>query len=106
LFYSVGHVSVDESSAVDSAATNQALPTTPTKKYLRCKIAMYRKRTVRLKKRLQHANAMIQKLSKRQSDIDTAKNIISQHISGNAYNLVVAQLTMSLRRNKKNGPKT
>ena len=52
-------------------------------------------------KRLQHANAMIEKLPNRQSDIVTAKNILSQHMSGNAYNLIVAQLAMSLRRNIK-----
>ena len=63
---------------------------------------MYRKRASRWKKALTRANVVIAQLSsKKHTDMDTAMCVIAKYLSGAAYHLVVAQLTISLKRNKK-----
>ena len=62
---------------------------------------MYRKRVSRLRKKLQSAKAQIARLSGKSNDIKRAKNILAQHLVGNAYNMMVAQLTMLAKCNKK-----
>ena len=63
---------------------------------------MYRKLASRWKKALTRAKVVIAQLSsKKHTDMDTTMCVIAKHLSGPAYHLVMAQLTISLKRNKK-----
>ena len=93
---------MDNITSPDAPSTCSEKPDreSPTKQLCR-KVAMYRKRVSRLRKKLQITKAQIARLSGKSNDIKRANNILAQHLVGNAYNMMVTQLTMSAKCNKK-----
>ena len=83
----------------DEIPTTQSA--TPTKLRLRKQIAKHRRREARLRKKLKQANGLNAHLKKKTNMLQVAKDVIATHLSGTAYELVMAQLAGSVGRRKR-----
>jgi hypothetical protein len=90
--------------------TTSGQPVTPVSMdHLMKRVEKYRKRSNRLRRKLDSVtntpksarSSQARKENSRKQDLAAAKAVLKEHVSGDVYHLMVAQLTHSVRKNRK-----